>query len=200
MKELLLPYHGRVELTSRYGYRQLNGETNWHNGVDLVGIDSKIITSPCDGVVGSSQIITDKTNKTWEWGNYVRINYKNYSIYLCHMAERFVSKGEYVASGQPIGFEGNTGYSFGNHCHFEVRLNNSPIDPTPLLGIFNGAGVYENDKEIKYGHDWSEDAIKWAIENGILKGYSDTTTDYKLDNFITREEMIVFLYRFYKNC
>ena len=38
MTTLLLPYEGKVKVESRYGYRTLNGETKWHNGVDLVGL------------------------------------------------------------------------------------------------------------------------------------------------------------------
>lgn len=196
INSLLLPYNGRVELESRYGYRVLNGETNWHNGVDLVGLDSKIILSPCDGVVRSSTIITDHTNKTWEWGNYIRIDCEDVSVFLCHLSERYVFLGDTVRAGQAIGKEGNTGYSFGSHCHFETRRNNSPFDPTTLLHIFNGYGIYQN--EINLGHDWSKEEIKWAIDNGILKGYSDNSEDYKLNEYVTREELIVFLNRLYK--
>lgn len=195
MNKLLLPYNGKVKVESRYGYRVLNGETNWHNGIDLVGMDSKIIISPCDGVVRSSTIITDKTNKTWEWGNYIRIDCEDVSVFLCHLSERYVNVGDTVKTGQPIGKEGNTGYSFGSHCHFETRRSGTPFDPTTLLHIYNGYGIVENEKIL--GHDWSEKSIKWAIENGILKGYSDKEDDYKLNDNVTREEMIVFLHRLY---
>ena len=198
MNELLLPYDGRVEFESRYGYRELNGKTVWHNGIDLVGLDSKTILSPCEGTVKSSTIITDTNDNTWEWGNYVRIDYKDISIYLCHMSKRLVEVGDHVYPGQPIGIEGNTGYSFGSHCHFECRRNNCPFNPCDMLGIYNGYGIYQN-KEIDGIHDWSKDAVKWAIRNGILKGYSNSGYEYKLSEPITREEMIVFLYRFYTN-
>lgn len=195
MDKLLLPYEGKVKVESRYGYRILNGETNWHNGIDLVGMDSKVLISPCDGIVRSSTIITDKANKTWEWGNYIRIDCENVSIFLCHLSERYVNVGDIVKTGQPIGKEGNTGYSFGSHCHFETRRNGTPFDPTALLHIFNGYGIVENEKTI--GHYWSEKSIKWAIENGVLKGYSDKENDYKLNENVTREELIVFLHRVY---
>ena len=202
MKELYLPYQGRIQFESRYGYRELNGATDWHNGIDLVGLDSKIILAPCDGEVKTSTIILDKTNKTWEWGNYVRIDYDlNCSVFLCHMSERFVQTGERVYRGQPIGIEGNTGYSFGSHCHFEVRKYGNPVNPCPLLEIYNGYAILNGEEDEKpLGHEWSSMAIKWAIKNEILKGYSDKEQDFKLDKAITREEMLVFLYRFYENC
>ena len=44
----------------------------------------------------------------------------------------------------PVGVQGNTGYSFGEHCHFEVRKNNVSINPAPLLGIENKIGTYKD--------------------------------------------------------
>lgn len=115
------PFKGRVKVTSPYGYRTLNGQSQFHKGIDLVGIDSIDVISPFDGVVGVSTIITDKNNKTWEWGNYVRIDSNGYKFYFCHMDSRSVVTGQKVTKGQKIGIMGNTGYSFGAHTHFEVR-------------------------------------------------------------------------------
>lgn len=147
MPELYLPYNGRVKLASKYGYRTLNGVYGWHAGVDLVGQDSKTILAPCDGKIVSSLIITDKNNKTWEWGNYVRLDRADgLKIFMCHMSQRLVTAGQTVKRGDPIGIEGNTGYSFGSHCHFEVRKGSSSVDPTPYLGIKNEAGTYKNEE------------------------------------------------------
>ncbi|MGI8845912.1 MAG: M23 family metallopeptidase, partial [Thermoleophilaceae bacterium] len=41
--------------------------------------------------------------------------------------------GASVRQGQVIGFVGNTGHSFGNHLHFEVRQNGSPVSPLGYL-------------------------------------------------------------------
>ena len=143
MAEFILPYRsGSVTLTSRFGWRTLNGKQDYHKGVDLVGTD-KTLVSPCDGVVRSSTIITDKSNLTWEWGNYIRIDRADgVQIFMCHMAERKVKVGQAVKAGDVVGIEGNTGYSFGSHCHFEVRKNGTSVDPTPYLGIANAAGTY----------------------------------------------------------
>jgi hypothetical protein len=108
-----------------------------------VGVGGTAVCSVCDGTVLSSQIITDKSNRTWEWGNYVAVQAKDGAvIYYCHLASRAVKKGEKVKAGQRIGIMGDTGYSFGAHLHFEVRRNNKAINAADYLGIPNKTGTH----------------------------------------------------------
>ena len=125
-----LPYKsGTVELTSRFGLRWLFGKPEDHKGIDLVGTE-KVLTAPCDGVIGSSTIITDTSNRTWEWGNYIRIDTPDgLQIFMCHMAQRKVKVGDRVKAGDEVGIEGSTGKSTGNHCHFEIRKNGKSVNP-----------------------------------------------------------------------
>ena len=138
-------YSGKFKVTSPFGPRVLNGVSENHNGIDVVGLMDKHICAVVSGVVGSSTIITNKSNRTWEWGNYVRIDGDDgRRYYYCHMSQRLVSVGRRVKSGDHIGIEGNTGYSFGSHCHFEVRdAAGNSIDPAPFLGIPNAVGTYQ---------------------------------------------------------
>lgn len=131
-------YKGEYKITSPFGLRNLNGDTRPHKGIDCVGIDSKSVIAPTNGLVVSSQIITNKTNFTWEWGNYVKMDdLKGYYLFFCHLANRSVNLGQRVNKGQLIGIEGQTGYSFGSHLHFEVRrkTNNVSIDPMDYFKI-----------------------------------------------------------------
>lgn len=205
-----LPYKSgnRVQITSAFGYRTnpINNTTGeFHSGLDLVGLDDKTVCAPVDGVVAVSQIVTDKTNRTWEWGNYIAIAGDDGLIYyMCHLSERLVKDGQKVKAGDVIGIEGSTGYSTGSHCHFEVRGNNGiKINPAERLGIDNVSGTVitiEEEKPAKeldnIPADWAKEAVEWAVDTGILKG--DENGDLMLRGNVTREQMIVFLHRFFK--
>lgn len=145
MSELKLPYEGHILLTSPFGGRTLNGAYDWHPGLDLVGQEEKVVRAAGNGVVVQSTIVTSHETRDWEWGNWVCIQVGYHYVYTCHLAERLVERGQVVKAGDPIGIEGNTGYSFGAHCHFEVRDGTRiGIDPFPLLGLpqnLNRSGV-----------------------------------------------------------
>lgn len=203
-------------LTSTYGVREIDGTYSVHKGIDLVGITSRDVCSVADGTVVSSTIVTDKNDLTWQWGNYVCVQGDDGKyIYYCHLMSRAVIKGDRVKAGQKIGVMGNTGYSFGAHLHFEVRLGDrrTAVDPCIYLGIENKVGVYDLDATVPVtppaGEDtpasnvpgvseWAYEAVEWAIRSDILRGNAkpDGTVDYKLRDSCTREEIAVFLYRF----
>ncbi len=147
-------YSGKYKVTSPFGMRTLNGVRDEHKGIDVVGITDKHVCAVVGGRVAASTIITDKSDRTWEWGNYVRVDGDDgRRYYYCHLDKRLVSAGRRVKIGDHLGIEGNTGYSFGSHCHFEARdkAGNS-IDPAPFLGIPNICGTY--------GEDWREEVQK----------------------------------------
>lgn len=142
-----LPYQGEVRVSSPFGWRTLFGKRVYHKGIDLVGAD-KTVRAVVGGVVGQSIIITDPTNRTSEWGNYVRVDGEDGRLYYyCHLAKRLVSRGDKVAVGDALGIEGSTGKSTGSHLHLEVRENGKSIDPTPVIGIKNIVGAVREAKK-----------------------------------------------------
>lgn len=203
-----LPYEtdNRVRITSAFGNRTdpISGATGtFHSGLDLVGLDNKHIVAPIGGVVLVSQIVTDKTDRTWEWGNYICISGDDGNLYyLCHMSRRSVSAGKRVEEGELIGIEGSTGYSTGSHCHLEIRDKaNNVINPAELLGIPNipDTIITVNNKKLDLDNEpneWSKEAVEWAVNNGLLKG--DENGDLMLRKTATREQIVTMLHRLYK--
>ena len=159
-----LPYEkGNIRITSAYGMRTLNGVTANHYGLDMVGMQSKNIVSVSDGTVVQSRIVTDRSNLTWQWGNYVAIlNTDGKTCYYCHLSERKVKIGQKVKAGQIIGVEGSTGYSTGSHLHFEVRIGTQKINAADYLGVRNEIGT------LQYMSSLPTEAIdKGEVLNGV---------------------------------
>ncbi|HEX5940101.1 MAG TPA: M23 family metallopeptidase [Dehalococcoidia bacterium] len=68
------------------------------------------------------------------YGNLVVIDHGlGFSSYYAHLSQIHVTLGQYVYRGTVIGVSGNTGASFGEHLHFEIRINGQPTDPKPYL-------------------------------------------------------------------
>jgi murein DD-endopeptidase MepM/ murein hydrolase activator NlpD len=68
------------------------------------------------------------------YGNLVVIDHGfGFTTHYGHLSQIQVTVGQYVYRGQVIGISGNTGYSFGEHLHFEVRIHGHPTDPKPYL-------------------------------------------------------------------
>lgn len=160
MSEILTPYKGKYKVTQPF-------KMGVHNGIDLVGVSDKTLYAICDGYIGTSTIITDRHNRTWEWGNYVKLVADNDDevddgllIYYCHLSKRLVEKGQRVKKGDPIGIEGNTGYSFGSHCHFEIRDRDNKVKAvinTPAVtNIPNKRGTYESEDEELMSKEYDE--------------------------------------------
>lgn len=144
---MIIPFDtNTVRVTSPYGTRTLNGAKDNHAGYDMVGVGSSTVVAAVGGTVVTSRIVTDKSNLTWQWGNYVCIKTDAGQYhYYCHLDSRAVSQGQKVKAGDKLGVMGNTGYSFGAHLHFEVRKSDgkTTLSPEGVLGIPNVVGHYK---------------------------------------------------------
>lgn len=162
---MIIPFKcNKVRLTSPFGDRVLNGVKQNHTGYDLVGVGSYDVCAVAGGKVVHSRIITDKTNPTWQWGNYVCIKGNGgLYYYYCHMASRAVKAGQTVKAGDKLGVMGNTGYSFGAHLHFEVRSadGKTKINPETILKIPNKTGIYTAKSGL-------ESDLEILVEKGII--------------------------------
>jgi murein DD-endopeptidase MepM/ murein hydrolase activator NlpD len=104
------------------------GYAHFHTGIDLVAPFGSQVLAADDGIValvGSSSS---------GYGNYVVIAHSGgLDTLYGHLATTLVKVGQQVTQGQPVGLEGSTGNSTGAHVHFELRINQKPVDPAPYL-------------------------------------------------------------------
>ncbi len=127
----LWPVQGRV--SSDYGYRYIFGETNFHQGVDIAAPMGSAISAGADG-----QVVF--VGERGSYGNLVILHHDNgFYSYYGHCSKLLVTVGQTVTQGQIIAAVGSTGRSTGPHCHFELRYDNSPIDPLLYLPGENNA-------------------------------------------------------------
>lgn len=135
------PYNGRFKVSQTF-----KGAT--HDGLDLVGIDSKEIHSTVNGIVEKAGW-ENSLNRKKGFGLYVRIK-ENGSVnkyYYGHLSQVKVRAGQSVKVGDVIGIEGSTGYSTGSHCHYCIRGNGSKSqikDVCEISGIPNKLGTYDD--------------------------------------------------------
>ena len=133
-KEIVSPYKGKFRVSQEF-------KGTAHQGLDLVGVDSKEIYATVDGVVQVSG-----NNDPNGFGIYVRILGDDGNLYYYgHMSSTVVKVGDRVKCGEKISTEGSSGKSTGSHCHYEIRktLNKSSyLDVCEISGIPNQIGTY----------------------------------------------------------
>ncbi|MBE3571247.1 MAG: peptidoglycan DD-metalloendopeptidase family protein [Bacillales bacterium] len=126
----MMPASGRLSS----GFGQRGGE--FHAGVDIANRADVPIVAAADGVVIRSYYSPS-------YGNAIfishSINGQIYTTVYAHMQSRSVGTGAVVSKGQQIGVMGNTGYSFGQHLHFEIHkgpwnaAKSNAVDPLGYL-------------------------------------------------------------------
>lgn len=111
--------------TSRFGYRvdPFTGQTVMHYGTDIAASPGTPVVAPADGIVsyvgyesGYGKIVAI------DHGYGVRTRYG-------HNSQIYVQLGQKVNRRDVISAVGSTGRSSGPHLHYEVRINDVPVDP-----------------------------------------------------------------------
>jgi murein DD-endopeptidase MepM/ murein hydrolase activator NlpD len=116
--------------TGGYGYRldPFDSSTkDFHPGIDISSPYGSQIVATADGVV------TFAANR-FGYGNAVIIDHRfGMSTLFGHMSKIAVKTGQQIKRGDVIGYVGNSGRSTGPHLHYEVRLNDRPLNPMKFL-------------------------------------------------------------------
>jgi murein DD-endopeptidase MepM/ murein hydrolase activator NlpD len=131
---------GKFKVTQKY-------KGTAHDGLDLVGLDSKEIHATVTGKVVFAGW-QNSANHSEGFGQYVVILAGGRYYHYGHLSEIRCKVGDEVKITDVIGIEGSTGYSTGSHCHYCIRTSMSPgtaLDVSAISGIPNvEGGVYDD--------------------------------------------------------
>ena len=126
--EWMWPVPGYRSISSGYGYRNIFGYREFHTGIDIpAGYGTPIKAS-------NSGVVTVAAYQSTGYGNRIIVDHGGgYKTLYAHCSSLAVKAGDYVAKGDTIAYVGSTGLSTGNHLHFEIRINDQYVDPTPYV-------------------------------------------------------------------
>lgn len=119
------PFEGNYRLSSNFNPRRLHpvtGRVSPHNGTDFAMPIGTPIIAPANGRV-------ERVGNHHAAGRYIVIRHDNgYRTRYLHLSRPLVTQGERVDMGERIALSGNTGRSTGPHLHYEVIVNNTPVN------------------------------------------------------------------------
>lgn len=120
-----------VYVTDSYGPRKKHpvlGYRTMHTGTDFRARPGTPIMASGDGVI-------EMAARNGGYGKYIRIRHNgSYKTAYAHLSRygKGIKKGTRVKQGQIIGYSGATGRVNGPHLHYEVHVNNKPVNPLTL--------------------------------------------------------------------
>lgn len=127
--ELGWPVPGHYRLSSEYNPRNspISGIYEFHTGIDIPAPYGIPVVASGDGTVIYSGVRNG-------YGNTIMIDHGGGIVTLYgHNSSLVARVGQVVKKGETVAKIGSTGYSTGNHCHFEVRKNGTHTNPWNYL-------------------------------------------------------------------
>jgi murein DD-endopeptidase MepM/ murein hydrolase activator NlpD len=119
----------RGEITAGFGQRldPFSGEGAFHSGVDIGAAYGTKVEASADGIVLQA-------GPNFGYGNEVLIDHAfGLTTKYGHLSKVLVVVGQEVKRGQAIGAVGMTGRATGPHLHYEVIVNDTPVNPAKYL-------------------------------------------------------------------
>jgi len=144
-----MPLQSWFAVTDRYGAKR--GKGLIHGGIDLA-----LDTGPHWPVFAacSGSVVTAEYSSTY--GNYVIVDCGGgWSTLYAHLTSTLVKVGAAVTFETILGASGSTGFSTGEHLHFEIRWQGTPVNPEDYLDFKIPPGT-------PLSWDW------WADARGLL--------------------------------
>lgn len=119
------PFEGSYRMSSGFNPQRkhpVTGRISPHNGTDFAMPIGTSVIAPANGRV-------ERVANHPAAGRYIVVRHDNgYRTRYLHLSQPLVSQGDRVTMGERIALSGNTGRSTGPHLHYEVIVNNSPVN------------------------------------------------------------------------
>jgi murein DD-endopeptidase MepM/ murein hydrolase activator NlpD len=125
----LWPVEGQI--TASFGERidPFNGEGAFHSGVDISAVVGSAVVAPADGAVTFADFLGG-------YGRAIMVDHGHgITTRYGHLSSFAVTAGQYIHRGDTIGYVGSSGRSTGPHLHYEVRINDAPVNPYKYLRL-----------------------------------------------------------------
>jgi murein DD-endopeptidase MepM/ murein hydrolase activator NlpD len=130
--KMLWPAPSWTRISDVFGYRSVHPITGlpaFHGGIDIAAPYGSNILAAAGGKV----VVVSYSSGS---GNYIVVDHGGGIMTMYAHASKIVAKvGNTVKRGQVIALVGSTGASTGNHLHFEVRVDNTKVDPLIYLDV-----------------------------------------------------------------
>lgn len=125
------PVPGFYNISSPYGWRTLYGKPDFHTGIDIAKSGQIFGATVVSSLPGTVQTVRYGSTG---YGYYVIVDHGGgYKTLYGHLSAIYVTPGQAVAQGTPVGAVGSTGNSTGPHLHFEIRAAGQKVDPMQYL-------------------------------------------------------------------
>jgi murein DD-endopeptidase MepM/ murein hydrolase activator NlpD len=123
-------------ITDGFGERldPFSGEGAFHTGVDVGADYGAPVHATADGVIADA-------GQHSGYGRVVIVDHGfGITTWYAHLSAYAVVAGTRVKRGEVIGYTGISGRSTGPHVHYEVRMNNAPVNPWRYMKFTNASG------------------------------------------------------------
>lgn len=123
-----------LKISSKFGLRHhpIVHKQKAHNGIDYAAPSGTPIRTTADGTI-------EFVGRQKGYGKVIVVRHlDNLSTIYAHQS-RFahgLSRGDLVSQGDTIGYVGSTGTATGNNLHYEVRIDDKPVDPLKLDRLY----------------------------------------------------------------
>ncbi|MBI2822386.1 MAG: M23 family metallopeptidase, partial [Acidobacteria bacterium] len=128
----IMPVRGYT--SGGFGFRldPFSNSRDFHPGVDISSAHGNKVIATADGVVTFA-------GPRFGYGKTVIIDHRfGMTTLFAHLSRITVRPGQKIQRGEVLGYVGSTGRSTGPHLHYEVRLNDRPLNPMKFLSARRG--------------------------------------------------------------